>query len=278
MAKQDEQKLVVTLSSLLERNAEEVRSRWITEMRQSGLLASLSPKETEEESKTIYEECLHCLKTGSYESAQRYAANVARKGVLASMTVEQIIAGFLILRDVYGRYIFEHYNKDPDMWREVSSIYEPVARKILNIVASAFVTERESVIKQQGEGLRLSIPIVSVWEGAVLVPLIGILDSARAKRLTESVLENITTSKTEVIVMDISGIAAIDTKVASHILRTVQAVRLMGSEVVITGIRPDVAITLVTLGVDLTGVLTRSTLKEGLEYAYWKLGFRLAKK
>ncbi len=79
------------------------------------------------------------------------------------------------------------------------------------------------------------------------------------------------------IVMDISGIAAIDTKAANYILRTVQAVKLMGSEFVITGIRPDVASTLVTLGVDLTGIVTRGSLQEGLQYAYARLGFKLTR-
>ncbi|WXG47232.1 MAG: STAS domain-containing protein [Candidatus Atabeyarchaeum deiterrae] len=277
MSKKNSQELARTLTSLLEQNADEIRSRWINEMQQSGLLASLSPKEIEDESKAIYHECLLCLKTGSYESAQRYAANVAKKGVLASMTVEQIIAGFLILRDLYGRFVFENYHKEPEMCSAIIGVYEPVARKILNVVASAFVTERESVIKQQEVGLRLLVPIVSAWEGIAMVPLIGILDSSRAKQLTESVLENIMRSKTEVIVMDISGITAIDTKVASHILRTIQAVRLMGSEVVITGIRPDVAVTLVTLGIDLSNIVSRSTLREGLEYAYAKLGLKLTK-
>jgi rsbT co-antagonist protein RsbR len=202
---------------------------------------------------------------------------MAKKGVLASMTVEQIIAGFLILRDVYGRFIFEHFGKNPEMWQAITGVYEPVARKILNIVASAFVSERESIIKEKAEVMRLSVPVVNAWEGIVMLPVIGILDSARAKQLTESVLECVSRNKVDVIVMDVSGIAAIDTKAASHILRTVQAAKLMGSDVVITGIRPDVAVTLVALGIDLSDVLTRSTLREGLDYAYSKLGLKVTK-
>lgn len=277
LIEEDTRELTRELSTLLEKKASKVRLHWIKEMQAQGLLASLSPREIEEQSKAIYDTCLLCLKSGSYDAAEKYAASMAEKAVLPTMTVDQIIAGLLILRDVYGRLIFEWYQKNPTKWRNVNSIYEPVARKILNIAAQAFVAERESVIKQQQEAVKLSTPLVGAWEGIVMVPLIGIFDSARAKQFTESVLEHIGKSKTEVIVIDISGIAAIDTKAASHILRTIQAIKLMGSDTVITGIRPDVATTLITLGIDLSSIATRSTLREGLEYAYDKLGLKVTK-
>jgi rsbT co-antagonist protein RsbR len=131
--------------------------------------------------------------------------------------------------------------------------------------------ERDEMIR------KLSTPLVQVAEGVVLLPVVGILDSARAKQLTESVLGEVGLGRADVIVMDISGIAAIDTKTANHLLRTIQAVRLMGSDMIITGLRPDVAVTLVTLGIDLSGIVTRSTLMGGLEYAYAGLGFKLIK-
>jgi rsbT co-antagonist protein RsbR len=134
----------------------------------------------------------------------------------------------------------------------------------------------EKALKERDEIIgKLSTPIIELWEGIMLVPLVGILNSARVKQLNESILRHIARGKTEVIVMDISGIAAIDTKTANYILRTIQAVRLMGSDIIITGIRPDVAVTLVTLGVELSGIVTRATLREGLEYAFEKLRLRL---
>jgi rsbT co-antagonist protein RsbR len=271
------QELTVELSTLLEENANEIRSHWVKEMRRSGVLASLSAKEIEEQSRAIYDTCILCLKTGSYQGAENYASSMAKKAILETMTVDQIISGLLILRDVYGRFIFQWYHKNPAKYAEVVHTYEPVARRILNIVALAFVTERESVIKQQEAVMRLSTPLVEVWEGTIMIPLIGLLDSARAKQLTEAVLEQIAKTKIDVIVMDVSGIAAIDTKAASHILRTMQAAKLMGTEIIMTGIRPDVATTLVTLGIDLSNVVTRSTMREGLEFAYSKLGWKVTK-
>jgi anti-anti-sigma factor len=168
-----------------------------------------------------------------------------------------------------------------------SSTDQKAVEAISVSIVEAFMRNRiETKAKRNMEELkdrdemirRLSTPLVQVSESIVMLPLIGILDSARARQFTESVLECIARNKTEIVVMDISGIAAIDTKVANHILRTIQAVRLMGSEMIITGVRPDVAVTLVGLGVELPGIVTRGTLREGLEYAYDKLGFRLTKK
>ena len=276
----DTQKLKRELSTLLEHNAEEIRSQWIKEMQGQGLLAALSPTEIEEQSKVIYDTCLLCLKTGSYEAAQKYAASMAKKAVLQTMTVDQIITGLLILRDIYARFIFEWYQKNPTKWRNVNGIYEPVARRILNIATQAFVAERESTIKQlqQQEVAKLSTPIADVWEGVIMMPIVGVLDSARAKQITESLLERISREKTELIaILSIGGIAAIDTQTANYILRTVHAIKLMGSEMIITGIRPDVATTLVTLGIDLSGIVTRSTMREGLEYAFDKLKLKVTK-
>lgn len=163
-----------------------------------------------------------------------------------------------------------------------ATVYRTENGEVQGIFAAARdVTEHkraEEALRKRDEIInKLSTPLVSIGEGIVMVPVIGILDSTRARQLTESVLENIAHSNTEMVVMDISGIAAIDTKTANYILRTVQAVKLMGSEFVITGIRPDVASTLVTLGVDLTGIMTRGSLQEGLQYAYTKLGYKLMK-
>lgn len=163
-----------------------------------------------------------------------------------------------------------------------ATVYRNKDGNIQGVFAAARdITERrktEEALQKRDEIIsKLSTPLVGIGEGIVMVPVIGILDSKRARQLTESVLEHIAEANTEIVVMDISGIVAIDTKTANYILRTVQAVKLMGSEMIITGIRPDVAATLVTLGVDLTGIATRGSLQEGLQHAYDKLGFKLTK-
>jgi anti-anti-sigma regulatory factor len=139
------------------------------------------------------------------------------------------------------------------------------------------LSELRTLAEERDEVARkLSTPLVEVWKGIVMVPLIGRLDSDRAKQLTESILQYIGQSKSEIAILDISGVAAVDTKVANHLLRMIQAVKLMGSEMIITGIRPDVASAIVALGVEMSGIVTRGVLREGLEYAFEKLGVKLS--
>ena len=138
-------------------------------------------------------------------------------------------------------------------------------------------TDAEKSAKKDEMHGEFPTPVVELWEGITMLPVIGVLDSARAKQITESILEHIAQTKVEIVILSIGGIAAVDTKVASHILRTAQAVKLMGTEFVITGIRPDVATALVGLGVDLSDVVTRATLHEGLDYSFAKLGWKVTR-
>ncbi len=124
---------------------------------------------------------------------------------------------------------------------------------------------------------KIPTPIMDVWEGIVMIPVVGILDSSRAKNLTESLLEYVARKRVDIVILSIEGIVAVDTETANHILRTIRAVKLMGSEVIMTGMRPDVAASLVSLGVDLSGVVTRSILHQGLEYSFSKLGWKISR-
>jgi rsbT co-antagonist protein RsbR len=138
-------------------------------------------------------------------------------------------------------------------------------------------TDAEKSAKKDEMQGEIPTPVVELWEGITMLPVVGVLDSARAKHITESILEHIAQTKVDIVILSIGGIAAVDTKVASHILRTAQAIKLMGTEFVITGIRPDVATALVGLGVDLSGVVTRATLHEGLDYSFAKLGWKVTR-
>jgi PAS domain S-box-containing protein len=120
-----------------------------------------------------------------------------------------------------------------------------------------------------------SLPVVPVWPGVVLVPLIGQLDSTRTQLLMESLLQAVTESRSPMAVIDITGVATVDTQTAQHLLETVSAVRLVGADVVMTGIRPGIAQTLVHLGVDLSSIRTCSSLAAGLELALKAIGQRV---
>jgi rsbT co-antagonist protein RsbR len=113
-----------------------------------------------------------------------------------------------------------------------------------------------------------TVPVVQVWEGIIMVPLIGMLDSARTQQLMERLLQRITETNSPVALLDITGVPAVDTQTAQHLIETIKAVRYIGAEVVLTGVRPTIAQTLVHLGIDLSSAITRSSLKAGLQVAF----------
>ena len=136
-----------------------------------------------------------------------------------------------------------------------------------------FQKGREEVIaRQHQEMLELSTPVVKLWEGVLALPMIGTLDSARTQVVMESLLQRIVETGAEVAVIDITGVPTVDTLVAQHLLKTITAARLMGAECIISGIRPQIAATIVHLGVDLSAVITKATLADAFLIALGRVG------
>ena len=131
----------------------------------------------------------------------------------------------------------------------------------------SYATAREKIILDQAEQLlELSTPVVKLWDGIVAVPLVGTLDSARTQVVMEKLLQMLVDTGSEHAVIDITGVPAVDTQVAQHLLKTVVAARLMGAECVISGIRPQIAHTIVTLGIEFGDIVTKATLADALAY------------
>jgi rsbT co-antagonist protein RsbR len=140
----------------------------------------------------------------------------------------------------------------------------------------AFQKSREDVIqRQQRELLELSTPVVELWEGILALPLIGTLDSGRTQVVMESLLEKIVQSGSTIAIIDITGVPTVDTLVAQHLMKTVAAARLMGADCIISGIRPQIAQTIVHLGVDLSAVTTKASLADAFMLALRRLGSRV---
>lgn len=138
----------------------------------------------------------------------------------------------------------------------------------------------EDKIKRQTQELleMAAVPVVHVWEGIVLVPLIGMLDSQRTQQLMERVLNRVMETGSPIAILDITGVPSIDTQTAQHLIETTSAVRLLGAEVILTGVRPLIAQTLVHLGIDLSSLTTRSSLAAGLRMAFERLNFVVTQK
>lgn len=144
------------------------------------------------------------------------------------------------------------------------------------LIVDVMVFERERVIRQQQDAIReLSTPVLQLRDRLLLLPIIGVIDTYRARLITESLLEAIRSNRAKVVVMDITGVATIDSKVANHILQTVEAARLMGAQVIVTGIRAPVAQSLVALGIELGRLDTVGDLQGGIELAERAIGYRI---
>jgi rsbT co-antagonist protein RsbR len=142
----------------------------------------------------------------------------------------------------------------------------------------AFQKAREEVInRQQQELLELSTPVVKLWDGILALPMIGTLDSERTQIVMESLLQKIVETESQIAIIDITGVPTVDTLVAQHLLKTVTALRLMGADCIISGVRPQIAQTIVHLGVDLQGVTTKANLADALALALKRSGITFSK-
>lgn len=145
-------------------------------------------------------------------------------------------------------------------------------------IFETFIKGREDVIlRQTDEITEISTPVIQVWEGILALPIIGTLDSARTQVVMENLLQKIVESESSIAILDISGVPAVDSLVAQHLIKTVSATRLMGAECIISGIRPEIAQTVVHLGIDLTNVQTKSSLASALKTAFTMLQLQVTK-
>ena len=145
----------------------------------------------------------------------------------------------------------------------------------LVLVDAALAAAKDTLAIQREQLTELSTPVIKLWDGVLAIPLIGTLDSMRSQVATESLLQSIMTHQARVAILDITGVPTVDTMVAQHLLKTAMAARLMGAECVISGIRPQIANTMVQLGIDLGEVATRARLADALAYALNRLGLEV---
>ena len=142
-----------------------------------------------------------------------------------------------------------------------------------------FVVDQEEIIAQQRRTIsELQTPVVQVWQGILLLPIIGTMDTARTQEMNERLLQRIVDTGSEIVIMDITGVPVIDTAIAKHLLETISAARLLGAEVMVVGISAATAMTVVHLGLDLSQITTRASLAKGLELAFARLGLEVVKR
>ena len=270
--------LLRELVAHLRQRRTELRQEWARRIRDSRLLTAMSTEEIFSEATAVYDNYVEVLETGSVEALQDYARNLSERIIPRGVETHEVLGIVLLLRDVLARSLFEKYQSDFDLLNRVLDAYEPAANSIANTVGVSFVEQRERVIRQQQKAIReLSTPVLQVRERLLILPIIGVIEAQRARQLTEQLLRGIRANRAKVVVVDVTGVPAIDSAVANHLVQTVEASRLMGAIVIITGLSSEIAQTLVTLGVDLSKMNAVGDLQGGIEEAERMLGYKVTK-
>jgi rsbT co-antagonist protein RsbR len=270
------QALLTELVAHLRQNRTQLREEWARRITESRLLTAMTQDEIFIEATAVYDNYVAVLETGAVEALQEYARDLSERIIPRGVETHEVLGIVLLLRDVLARSLFKKYQADFELLNQVLDAYEPAANRIANTVGVSFVQERERIIRQQQEAIReLSTPVLQVRERLLILPIIGVIDPQRARQLTEQLLRGIRSNRAKVVVIDITGVPSVDSTVANHLVQTVDASRLMGATVIVTGLSSEIAQTLVTIGVDLTKMKTVGDLQGGIEEAERLLGYQI---
>jgi rsbT co-antagonist protein RsbR len=268
--------LLSELAGHLRESRTQLRQEWAQRITKARLLTAMTEQEVFTEATAVYDQYVEALETGTFETLTAYARNLSERIIPRGVETDEVVGIVLLLRDVLARSLFARYQADFAMLNRILDAYEPAANRIANTVAVGFVQERERIIREQQEAIReLSTPVLQVRERLLILPIIGVIDPQRARQLTEQLLHGIRATRGKVVVIDLTGVAAMDSSIANHLVQTVEASRLLGATVIVTGLSPAIAQTLVNIGVDLGKMNTVGDLQGGIEEAERLLGYRV---
>ncbi len=276
------------LTEVLGRNTEELMGEWMKELQagQAGGDTRISEAEVREQAQEFLELVQKAAESGSWDISQKEwqpvlesLEGISRTRVAKGFSSDQTARFVFSLKKPLFERIRQQFATDPTGLAEHTWMATEFVDGLGLHTVKAFQKTREDVIhRQQQELLELSTPVVKLWDGVLALPMIGTLDSARTQIVMESLLQRIVDTGSEIAIIDITGVPTVDTLVAQHLLKTVTAIRLMGADCIISGVRPQIAQTIVHLGVDLQGVTTKATLADALTLALKRIGYQVTKK
>lgn len=270
------------LAEMINKHKDEIRADWVKQMATSVSRADLMTKEElDMQSRELMDAIAMGARSGEITNLDGPAWGQMRE-VLSSISASRAKQGFttsetamfvLSLKQPIFNAIRRENASDStalfsDIWQSTLLL-----DKLALLTADAFQTSREQLIaRQQEELMELSTPVVKLWEGILALPIIGTLDSARTQVVMESLLSAVVQTNSRVAIIDITGVPTVDTLVAQHLLKTITAARLMGADCIISGVRPQIAQTIVHLGIDLAGVITKAKLSDAFALALQRTG------
>lgn len=276
------------ISKLLLRKRKQILEDWMTnQLADSSLREDLiSNEELREQSGELLDALLKSLADWDLTEGQSSDFEAVYE-ILSGISISRARQGFtpretgyfvFSLKDAIMQTIVRELKNDPS---ELVDIIFKMSKTLDNlgiVTFETFIKGREEVIlRQTDEMAEISTPVIRVWDGILALPIIGTLDSSRTQVVMESLLNEIVESGSTIAILDISGVPAVDSLVAQHLIKTVAATRLMGAECVISGIRPEIAQTVVHLGIDLSNIVTKATLASALKFAFGVLRLEVRK-
>lgn len=273
---------VSALAELLKQNEQQLLEKWMAAQRAAGLRVDLIDEHTvQENSRELIKAFIMALAQGSDDiqspawkplksQLERLSVAQARQGFSPSETATFV---FSLKEPLFDLIQTQGNNAIEQVW-QLSKVID----KLGLFSVEYFMTGREMVIREQQESLlELSTPVVQLWDSVLAVPLIGALDSNRTQIVMEALLEKIVETESDIAIIDITGVPTVDTMVAQHLLKTITAAKLMGAKCIISGIRPQIAATIVHLGVELGDVVTKASLSDAFKTALKELNVRLVR-
>lgn len=229
--------------------------------------------------KVLTEENLANVESAEFDSVYEILGGISLSRARQGFSPRETGLFIFSLKDALLETLQQEFKSDPTQLFNLTIKIGKLIDSLGVVTFETFIRGREEVIlRQTDEITEISTPVIRVWDGILALPIIGTLDSARTQVVMESLLQEIVNTGSSIAILDISGVPAVDSLVAQHLIKTVSATRLMGAECIISGIRPEIAQTVVHLGIDLSNIVTKSSLASALKYAFAILQLEVRKK
>jgi rsbT co-antagonist protein RsbR len=272
-----------SISAILHKHRSRIQAEWIEQLAtasssKSGHVAREDLRRQADDFLKVFNEAVDSgrltdINGAEWADVRHFLEELSGQRVLAGFAPDETAAFIFSLKKPLFEALKQESLADPQRFAEdawgVTVLLDQLG---LHTVKSSQRAREEVINRQQQELLELSTPVVKLWDGILALPMIGTLDSARTQIVMESLLQKIVDTESQIAILDITGVPTVDTLVAQHLLKTVTALRLMGAECIISGVRPQIAQTIVHLGVDLQGVITKASLADALALAMKRIG------
>ena len=212
-----------------------------------------------------------------FHALEMFFTNLSRNILMRGGNVEEVVRYTQLLQFTLIDALEKSSSIPFSQSRSVLLYFSSIFNEMIMAVFHAYLEEREHTLQaQQAELRETATPITEIWDGVLTLPIIGTLDSNRTMLVMEALLNRISKDHAKAVVMDLTGVKSIDSQVSHHLVQMVHAVQLMGSDAIITGIRPEIARALVSLNIDLTNITTRASMSDGLKEAFLRMGITVS--